>query len=276
MLIKDMTDEQRKDAAQLAYGYQDQAQRARKADAQGDEAEAQRYIESAQRFARDLWDRYAISVEDHRDAIRTLLGGPDRVVVPIFHDMVGRGEYRPYLVEQATEIDEYNVVGVPVLPAVLRRWEEVRKDWEHVQAEMKVAWDAAFELGADHERALELVADFTYREELKEIRAKEAAQEAEWDKEYGPREWAVTTFQVKLTKHTKETRGRIHRQDCASLIKVWDNGPYDAVHVVSHRTHETKLLRKHDAIKVLREGTQGMRTIVVCQRCAKDLEAERS
>lgn len=272
MLVKDMTAEQRQDAARLAHGYQEQAQRARKADAQDDEGEARRYIDSASRFARDLWDRYAISVEDHRDAMRALLGGPERPIVPIHHDMVGRGEHRPYLVEPTAEIDDYNVVGVPVLPAVLRRWEEVRKDWEHVQAEMKIAWEAALQYANDHDKVQSLAAEFAYREQWQAEQADKKRREAELDETEGPREWAWVEFKHKTGKWTHEMRHRIHKNGCPSLAKVLDNSPYDGVYVVTHLGQ--KFVRKIEAIEHLR-GKDGSRyTVVTCQRCARSLENE--
>ena len=276
MEITRMTPEQRRDAARLAHGYQEQAGRARQAEAEKS-SETRKYAESARRFARDLLDRYGLDVENelHRHEIRKLLAGPGSVLVAVHHDTLSTGETHPFTLEANDGLgDDFQTFAFAVPAETAERWHEIQLAWTDMQQQMKRAWERAQEVAEDHEEVQGLLSHYQYSDELDEIRAKEAAQEAEWDKEYGLREWAVTTFRHRLSKHRHEVRGRIHKQGCPSLVKVWDNSPYDPVHVVSHIGHGVKLLRRHDAIKVLREGTQGMRTIVVCQRCAKGLECD--
>lgn len=274
MLVKDMTPEQRRAAARLAHGYQEQAGRARQAEAEKS-SEARKYAKSAQRFARDLTDNYGLNVENemHRHEIQRLLASPDEVLVAVHHDTLSTGEVHPYTLEGRDALgDDFQTFSFAVPAETAERWHEIQLAWTDMQQQMKRAWNRAQEIAEDHEEVQGLLSSYEYADELAEIKAKEAAQEAEWDKEYGPREWAVTTFWHKLNRTQAEVRGRIHKDGCPSLAKVWDNSPYDKVHVISHIDHNVRLLRKHDAIKVLRKGTQGIRTIVVCQRCAKGLE----
>lgn len=273
MEITEMTPEQREIAAGLVRQYQFQAAKAREAGTESAD-NARPYAESAKKWATELWDRFGLNVENaaHRREIRQLLTAPGEIVVAVHHDTMSTGESHPYTVAgYVGEADECDTLALVASAESVERWREAQEAYDAAQREMKVFWDKAAEVVQDHAEVQELLEHFRWSDEMEEIAAEKAAQEAEWDKEYGPREWAVTTFWHKLNRSQAETRGRIHKQGCASLAKVWGNSTYAQVHVITH-VNNASLLRKHDALKVLREGTQGIRTIVVCQRCAQELE----
>lgn len=273
MSITEMTAEQAKAAAWLVREYQLKAAEAREAGAEKAD-NARPYAQAAKAAADKLWDRYGLNVQNaaHRREIRQLLAESGETVVAIHHDTMSTGESHPYvLTDHLGEADECDTFALAAPTESVERWRQAQEAYRAAQLEMKVLWDKAAETVQNHQEVQELLEHFRWSDEMDEIAAQTAAREVEWDKEYGPREWAVTTFHHKLNRTQVEVRGRIHKQGCASLAKAWGNSTYAQVHVITHVDH-ARLLRKHDAIKVLREGTQGIRTIVVCQRCATELE----
>lgn len=276
MSIEDMTPEQREVAAGLVRQYQLKAAEAREAGTEKAD-NARPYAEAAKAAADKLWDRHGLNVQNaaHRREIRRLLAEHGETVVAIHHDTMSTGESHPYvLTDHLGEADECDTLALAAPAESVERWRKAQQAYAEAQQEMKRFWDKAAKAIQDHQEVQELLEHFRWSDEMDEIKAQMEAQEAEWDKEYGPREWAVTTFHHKLNRSQVEVRGRIHKKGCASLAKVWGNSTYDKVHVITH-LNNVSLLRKHDAIKVLREGAQGIRTIVVCQHCAKELEGEQ-
>lgn len=276
MQIEDMTAEQRRDAVDLARSYMHYAGLARAAEKDGaDENTLRDLVGKARHHEILLAQRYGLTVADDEDGetnygvLVELLTDPKAEQVIVAFDAVSTSQHEPYLIEDEAP-DFYGSYAVDVAPEMVTRWRQVAQDWAAVQGEMRMVFEAARRASGDHETVQNLMSRFEHEDRWRADHAAYVAAEAELDETEGVREWARTTYQVKINKYQSATRWRIHKRGCPSLDKVFDNGPTEPVHVVRAARNEA-LVRKAEAVSLLRDPDT-----VICQRCAKELEAELS
>lgn len=270
--IANLTKTQRHDAARLARSYMHYAGLARSADKDraGDDA-VRKLVEQARECEKVLAKHFGITIADDEDgetnygALVALLADTKADQVAIFHDSASTSQYEPYvLVDEAP--DFYGTYAVSVPPPVAADWARVARDWATVQTEMKAAFEAARRASGDHDAVQSLISRFEHEDRWAAEKAAYEAEEARLDETEGPREWARTTYQVKVNRFQSATRWRIHKRGCASLDKVFENGPMEPVHVVRAARNEA-FVRRPEAVELLRDPDT-----VACQRCAKELE----
>lgn len=218
----------------------------------------------------DLLARDGIDVADedgetNYGLLINLLADPasERLTVAFSSTATSRNE--PYLIEDGWP-DFYETYAVEVPPNVAACWRKVAEEWAAVQADMKAAFEAARRVNGDHEAVQSLFSRFEHEDRWAADKAAYEADEARLDETVGPREWAKTTYQVKINRFQSATRWRLHKRGCASLNKVFENGPMEPVHVVRHHRNEA-FVRTAEARELLRDVDT-----VACQRCARELE----